>query len=382
MSPYGIIHLHPDKGAPRLRVPLRLRDGPNVVRKSFMKKRFIILFIVLASMLLGGCCLSHDWRDATCVEPKTCAKCGKTEGEALGHTWIPATCTEPKTCSVCGETEGIPLGHDTSPATVEQPETCKRCGETFGSPLAAYDPVLDYFMIPAGLGPAEYSKEEICQMIDDGLTLDEVAERIQTYPDLVQYLLNKNYTADDLGDMHFYYHGLEYSVNRSAQTVFTNNKGNCGGCSNLVNYILRGDYDSQGYVQEAHLCGGHVYNYFVKDGRYYFCDLTSITQDCPLNNYCDVDDPAEYSQKYVTSNHHRKALQDSFLLMQYMYEWEGNHLPVAWSNDVETAKGYPFLNGIAEDVSDTVQILYLEEGYPGLVFVDSPPIDVWPKEAQ
>ena len=350
-------------------------------REILMRRRFAILLLILAGMFLSGCCLPHDWQDATCVEPKTCSKCGKTKGKALGHTWIDATCTEPKICSVCGETEGDPLGHDTTPADFEHPETCKRCGETFGSPLAAYDPFLDRFRIPAKLGPAEYSKEEICQMIDDDLTLDEVAERIHTYPDLVQYLHNKDYTAGD-GDLHFFYHSRDNSVNRSAQTVFEENKGNCGGGSNLVNYILRGDYDSQGYVYEAHMCGGHVFNYFVKDGQYYFCDLIQIVLDNTGNDFINVDNPLKFAQQYVSTNHrYTRPEEDHYLLLLYIYEWEGNHLPIV-STSTRTAKGYPFCYGIPESIEDTVQILYLEEGYPDPIFVDTPPIDVWPRAAR
>ena len=81
---------------------------------------------------------SHEWNDATCTEPKTCSKCGETEGEPLGHTEevIPAvapTCTETgltegKKCSVCGEITVQQqvvdaLGHDFAEGT------CTRCGE-------------------------------------------------------------------------------------------------------------------------------------------------------------------------------------------------------------------------------------------------------------
>ena len=55
---------------------------------------------------------SHNWSAATCTAPKTCSKCGETEGKELGHSWGDATCTAPKTCSVCGTTEGKELGHN------------------------------------------------------------------------------------------------------------------------------------------------------------------------------------------------------------------------------------------------------------------------------
>ena len=100
-----------------------------------MKRLLSIVIAVVAVFVLTGCCISHQWEDATCTKPKTCAKCGKTEGEALGHTWVDATCTEPKTCSVCGETEGEALGHKWEDATCTEPKTCSVCGETEGEAL-------------------------------------------------------------------------------------------------------------------------------------------------------------------------------------------------------------------------------------------------------
>lgn len=32
-------------------------------------------------------CLSHNWVSATCTKPKTCSKCGATEGEPKGHNY-------------------------------------------------------------------------------------------------------------------------------------------------------------------------------------------------------------------------------------------------------------------------------------------------------
>lgn len=91
--------------------------------------------ILTVCFMLTGCCMSHEWQEATCLEPKTCTKCGKTEGEVLGHTWVEATCAEPKHCSTCGETEGNALGHTWIEATCAEPRHCSTCGETEGSTL-------------------------------------------------------------------------------------------------------------------------------------------------------------------------------------------------------------------------------------------------------
>lgn len=98
-----------------------------------MKKKItIIVSVMLAAMVMTGCCLKHEWEEATCKDPKTCVKCGKTEGESLDHEWEDATCTEPKTCELCGKQKGNALGHDWVEATCTEPKTCSVCGETEG----------------------------------------------------------------------------------------------------------------------------------------------------------------------------------------------------------------------------------------------------------
>jgi len=80
-----------------------------------------------------GEALGHKWQDANCVDAKKCSVCGETEGEALGHTFMDATCTEPMRCTVCDYREGMPNGHDWKNATCTQPKTCNICGKTEGS---------------------------------------------------------------------------------------------------------------------------------------------------------------------------------------------------------------------------------------------------------
>lgn len=101
-----------------------------------MKKKILYgISTLVVCFMLTGCCVSHEWKEATCTEPKTCSKCGKTEGEPLGHTWVEATCAEPKTCSACGATEGDALAHTWVDATCAEAKHCSVCGETEGEPL-------------------------------------------------------------------------------------------------------------------------------------------------------------------------------------------------------------------------------------------------------
>ena len=56
---------------------------------------------------------THSFSAATCTASKTCS-CGATEGEANGHNWKDATCSDPKICTVCGTTSGLTAGHNFS----------------------------------------------------------------------------------------------------------------------------------------------------------------------------------------------------------------------------------------------------------------------------
>ena len=105
------------------------------MKKSLVSLTVFIVFVTILTTLLSSCCLSHEWREATCIEPKTCVKCGETEGTSLGHTWKSATCTTPKTCTRCSKIEGSALGHDWKAATCTTPKTCNRCGKTEGPAL-------------------------------------------------------------------------------------------------------------------------------------------------------------------------------------------------------------------------------------------------------
>lgn len=96
-------------------------------------KKYIFLSLTLISMfLLCSCGCKHEWSEATCEVPKTCALCGETEGEVIAHEWTDATCTAPKTCALCGKTEGEAIAHEWVAVTCTEPKTCFTCKTTEG----------------------------------------------------------------------------------------------------------------------------------------------------------------------------------------------------------------------------------------------------------
>lgn len=101
-----------------------------------MKKLFVVLLALACVIGCTGCFCSHQWVEASCLEPQTCPLCGKVEGEPLGHRWKDATCQAPQTCEACGETQGEKVDHQWQDATCDAPKTCKWCALTEGEPLA------------------------------------------------------------------------------------------------------------------------------------------------------------------------------------------------------------------------------------------------------
>ena len=98
-----------------------------------MKRATItLLLIAMLVSLCTGCCMTHDWRPATCTSPITCSECGKTDGEPLTHQWKAATCSSPKTCNRCNATEGQTLSHTWKDASCTAPRTCSVCNTTEG----------------------------------------------------------------------------------------------------------------------------------------------------------------------------------------------------------------------------------------------------------
>ena len=109
-----------------------------------------------------------------------------------------------------------------------------------------------------------YTQEEIQALVDAKLSLNEACEKISTVPDAIAYMYQRGYRFEPDN------HGI------TAEIRYERNAGACVGNSGLFNALLAGDYEDQGYVYIFYAKTEHVFNYYLKDGKYYFCDFTKI----------------------------------------------------------------------------------------------------------
>lgn len=102
----------------------------KIKKITLIGSALVMIAVVTTVTILNLPCRHRHWIEATCDHPRTCEKCGYTEGNRLEHDFEEATCEKPKVCKLCGKTEGEPLGHDYDKASCEKEGICKRCGKT------------------------------------------------------------------------------------------------------------------------------------------------------------------------------------------------------------------------------------------------------------
>lgn len=229
------------------------------------------------------------------------------------------------------------------------------------------------------LGSPQYNRQEICKMIDDGLPLEEIAGKLSTIYDVQQFILEANILFDG-GDIKQVTNGTLWHYNDAPAVVMQQRYANCGSGSNLINYLLQGDYDEQGYICWAGSRMGHIFNYFRSGETYYIFDWANRVHDC-FAVYV-TESLEAFSTPHILVNHTVNSLmRANHILFLYSYPYEGNSRPLGDSN-IRTPMGVPPMSKLSTEIENTVSILYLEEEQYGPVFEEAPPVSQWPKDAQ
>ena len=170
----------------------------------------MIMTVLTSALLLSACACRHNWCEATCTAPKTCYKCGATEGEAIGHIWEEATCTVPKTCARCGATEGEPEGHIWKEATCTSPATCTKCGEKTGTASGKHS---------RRQGKCDYCGKYINELADE---IDVIREAYNNMQSNAQGIRLRNTFYGASADMYGYlrlFNDLSYSFKKIQNVV-------------------------------------------------------------------------------------------------------------------------------------------------------------------
>ena len=106
------------------------RNSPHSKNNKYIILAVVAILVIGIIIGISQCereC-KHDWKEATCTEPKTCTKCGVTEGNRLWHDYV-GNCEEYGRCSRCGDTLPTKYSHRYS-GNCEEYGSCIDCGKT------------------------------------------------------------------------------------------------------------------------------------------------------------------------------------------------------------------------------------------------------------
>lgn len=135
--------------------------------------------------------------------------------------------------------------------------------------------------IPLGLGTPQYTDEQIDEIIAKK-DYRNIKNIINTYPDLINYMIRSNFQfsgKEDLyfGNTHFidvgniFYNGGSEKYTLSGLQLLMINKGQCTSLSTMFNYVLKDNYPEIGYMDIEYNDGdGHAMVYILgNDNKYY-----------------------------------------------------------------------------------------------------------------
>ena len=204
----------------------------------------------------------------------------------------------------------------------------------------------------------QYTDEELQAFVDADLSFQDACDKLSTVSDVVQYLYLRGYqfAPDDAGT--------------EASTRYRLNSGACVGDSALLNALLEGDYDEQGYVYIFYARGEHVFDYFVKNGVYYYCDLVGGPfndrgADPKKNPVCHITtDPSTLYEawKQLEPNDLDDSNSDMYLAIMYMTAYCGDPT-MPTTRLIDTPSGTYAHIPLSPAEKKSQQILFLRDGY-------------------
>lgn len=191
------------------------------------------------------------------------------------------------------------------------------------------------YQLSSMLGGVTLTAEDAYALVD--AAPEAVREKVKTAADVLMYMLAAK-TADSHGCKCTDVGGHTWHWNMSAKEVMENKLGNCGSCANLANYLLDGDYEEVGYVDQAYYPGeggSHVYTYVRHQGKYYILDYSwyifsnyNVLEDYPVTVLDSLEQWPEKAQQVYGS-----------VCLVMVYDTPGMQYPVIFGEEYEAQFG-------------------------------------------
>ena len=223
------------------------------------------------------------------------------------------------------------------------------------------------FWVPAvSLGASRYANRDIHAMLT--LSPQEKQAQITTlYEALQLYQVGGFMPSDD--NIRIFENGVNWEHHKPGYHAVRTNNGCCATDSNWLHYILDGDYEEVGFLATSQRDGsGHVYNYILHNGWYYFVDLTHYhASGGTMDNAVESGRTSDYYlTDYILGNIHKVAdVQDYVNYVQSDFGDPPGLMFMYKASDVLAVDGAPTQNGVA--------IIYEEAGgLPIHVIFDDP----------
>lgn len=133
--------------------------------------------------------------------------------------------------------------------------------------------------VPAvSLGKPNTNKVEIYDLRDD---LESAQKEIDSVYEALMFV--HLFFEGENGNLKQRSNGISWGFSKPVELTFKSKTGNCAAMTELVEYLLDGDYEAEGSMwrhmnKDADRNGGHVINYVKHNGDYYFFDVLSVLE--------------------------------------------------------------------------------------------------------
>ena len=219
------------------------------------------------------------------------------------------------------------------------------------------------YQLASLLGGVTLTAEEAYGLVD--AAPEVVREKVKTAADVLMYMLAAK-TADSHGCKCTDVGGHTWHWNMSAKEVMENRLGNCGACANLANYLLDGDYEEVGFVDQAYYPGqggSHIYTYVRYQDKYYILDYSWYI----FTNYNALSDyPVTILDSLEQWPDKAQQIYGSVCLVM-VYDTPGMQYPVIFGEEYEQQFG-----GIYYILPEGVDYIILYEAADGYQYYHIP----------